>query len=346
MPVMEGGGPRPPYHESFLENVIAVSWQRTGGVFVSGDFCCYQRYTRLPDNKFGNFKWVPLGSMAFGDGGGTHASSYARVGKTPTFLLGGVGPFGGVLEISNDGYKWENLQAGGVMGENIRALVWDKEEKRFYCDVGNIRCYYSPDGRNWFYAATSFDDHCKNPLGAPDGVYGYDRQHDVVIYPGWNGAVAIVNASQPDAEEFELWVGLDEVNAVTYAGGIWHCGGGIGDSSATTTSLDGGDFWFYSTVGSMGMTGDYAITTMVGAPIQHFKIAASAPVTEEKFHRGTAVPIPPAATTTAAAPALFSAVPKLGGKHARKPGGPGLGVMASAVSAPRRFGPRIPGHKW
>ena len=67
----EGGGPNPPYKESFLENIVAVGWGGTGGVFVSGDFCCYQRYTKLEDNKSFDFGWFGLGSLAFGDAGGT-----------------------------------------------------------------------------------------------------------------------------------------------------------------------------------------------------------------------------------------------------------------------------------
>lgn len=343
MPQLEGGGPHPPYKESFLENIVNVSWQELGGVFVSGDECCYQRYTRLEDNKSFNFKWLGLGSLAFGDGGTTVASSYGftKAGK-PTFLIGGSGHGGGVLMMSNDGYKWTNVQAGPVMGNHISNLVWDKEEKRFYCDVGEgMRPYYSDDGTYWYYSGTHFADHCKNPLGAPDGVYGYDKSQDVVIYPTGDGAVAVVDASTPFAQEFGIWVGLDFVGAITYRGGIWMAGGSTGGDFATTVSLDGGNFWFYSTVGAMNMTGNYEIFTMVSAPLRDFKKAAPAstasPVNVSRFPVTS-----PVATAAVAAVSAATATPmtRSGDKpDASQPQRPKLGPLASAVTPPRR--PRV-----
>jgi hypothetical protein len=337
MPLQEGGGPRPPYHESFLENIIAVNWGApTGGIFVSGDFCCYQRYTRLEDNKSANFKWIGLGSMAFTDGGGTVSGSYAKTAGGPVFLLGGHrgGVGGGVLMRSTDGYSWTAMQAGPLMGDDISALVWDKQEKRFYLDPGGgQRPYYSADGIYWFYSGTHFEDHCKNPLGAPDGVYGYDKKNDVVIYPYNNEAVAIVNASTMDAEEFTIWVGLDFVYAINFTGGIWMAGGGAGGDSATTTSLDGGNFWFYSTTGSLNMTGDYDITVMLGAPIKDFRNTKStAPSTKGREEQTETVVRPPSTL--------------LGATHGRQSVRPGLGVMAAAISPPRRPRLRLPHYNW
>lgn len=338
----EGGGRLPPYKESFLENIVNVSWQGTGGVFVSGDFCCYQRYTRLENNKSDRFRWLALHSLAFGDGGGTESSSYGKTVNGPVFLLGGHGGIhghsGGVLMTSNDGYRWIEQIAGWYF-DNISGLVWDVNEKRFYATDGSSTCIYSSDGIHWAVSGTAFEEHCRNPLGAPDGFYGYDKSNDMVIYPKHGEAIVITNASTMDAEEFPINVGMSQVNAINFTGGIWMAGGGRsgGDLtyvSITTTSLDGGNHWFYTTAGDLGMTGDFQITTLIGAPIQDFR-GAYAP-------KGKLPPVdfsgtrPQVPTTTAV----------FGAQNASQPQRPQHGVVATAISPPRRFRPRIRGAKW
>jgi hypothetical protein len=337
MPYQEGGGPHPPYKESFLENIVAVGWGGTGGVFVSGDFCCYQRYTQLEDNKSMDFGWLGLGSMAFGDAGGTESSSYGKTSGGPVFLLGGHrgGDFSAsVLMRSNDGYKWSSQQAGALIGTDM--LVFDWDEKRFYASSARAsqgECSYSPDGTYWYISGTPFESHCKGIMpGVPDGVYGYDYAHDLLIYPMQGEAFAVVNASRSDAEEFPVFTGLGNVFAIAYVGGVWMAGGGGGMGSfdmgsVTTTSFDGGNFWFYSSAGDLGMTGDYAITTMVGAPNKHFK-KTTAPSTYQKAQTGTAVT--PPAVTTVASPTLLGVQNASGQKRSK------FGTLASAIAPSRR----------
>lgn len=332
----EGGGPNPPYKESFLENIVAVGWGGSGGIFVSGDFCCYQRYTRLEDNKSDDFRWFGLGSLAFGDLGGTESSSYGKTSQGPVFLIGGHR--GGaedshVLMRSTDGYKWDsNVAYGDVFTEQ---LVWDKDERRFYAGgpVGLDYCSYSPDGLRWYLSVTDFHTHCKGIMtGTPDGIYGYDSRNDLLIYPDGGEAWAVVNASSGDAESFPIWVGIESVYTIAYVGGIWMAGGGSGGTgnSMTTCSLDGGNFWFYSTVGDLDMTGDYAVTTMVGAPIQDFRGKKStAPSTYQKAQTGTAVAIPEMPTTllVPVGPAPLIGVQNASGSQRTK-----FGTLASAVA--------------
>jgi hypothetical protein len=350
----EGGGPNPPYKESFLENIVAVGWGGTGGIFVSGDFCCYQRYTRLEDNKSMDFGWFGLGSMAFGDLGGTESSTYGKTAGGPVFLLGGHrgGEYdANVLMRSTDGYKWQAQGVGPVIYTDN--LVFDWDEKRFYAAGPSATgaCAYSSDGIYWFISGTPFEKHCKGIMpGVPDGVYGYDYAHDLLIYPMQGEAFAVVNASQSDAEEFPVFTGLTNCFTIAYVGGVWMAGGGGGMGafdmgSVTTCSLDGGNFWFYSTVGDLGMTGDYAVTTMVSAPNKHFRGRSTAPTTYQKAQTGTAVTPPPTLMSaeppptlvTMSAPPLMRAVPTLfGGTNASGPQRSKFGTLASAIAPSRR----------
>jgi hypothetical protein len=282
MPIAEGGGPRPPYHESFLENIVNVHWQSVGGIFVSGDECCWERYTRYPDNKK-ILPWLPLGAMSFTSGGTTIASAYAKTNGGPVFLLGGTAATGGATIMrSADGYTW-TTPFGHVHGvfDNVSALVWDHEENKFFAMIDD-KTAYSPNGISWFFSGDNFFDHCKGIIpNTPMGVYGYDSSSDMIIYPDSEGnAVAVVNASFMDAEEFTIWTGVPYVSCVAYAGGIWHTGGGEEHfiTSRTTTSINGGEDWFFSSVGDLGMGGgDYAVLTMIGAPIQDIKSSSKDP---------------------------------------------------------------------
>jgi hypothetical protein len=302
VPIAEGGGPRPPYHESFLENIVNVSWQTTGGVFVSGDFCCYQRYTKIPRWDSPQV-WTMLGHLGLGDGGSTFSSTYGKVGNTPVFLIGGntQNSEHAVLR-STDGVEWEFVikqDLPGATDNSVRGLFWDG--KLFYVTQHgegeernrNKRCFYSPDGKKWYFAEKSFTEYCNYVLpGVPDGIYGYDSRTDMVIasykFLRWydeddsdsSSAYVITNATTNSQEIFQIDVGLSYVGAVAYVGGIWMAGGYgriyeddilIKTTSMTTCSLDGGQSWFISTAGHGFNPFDDAIETIVGAPIRHFK---------------------------------------------------------------------------
>jgi hypothetical protein len=280
----EGGGPLPPYKESFLENIVAVSWRTegSGGVFVSGDRCCFQRCCTL-EQRESKQKWTAIGALAFGPGGGTTASSYGLTRAGPVFLVGGhSGESEPILMRSQDGKKWSQVGAATAMAEfNIDQLVWDAEERRFYLqgDGEGMRSFYSPDGLVWYFSRSSFESHCKGPLGGPDGVYGFDQYNDLIIAPdGSGGAVAIQGK-----KTFRISVGLAQCNCVAYVGGVWMAGGAAIEAiptstmaSATTSSIDGGKTWHVSTYGDLSMEGGdpspgFEITTMVAAPIRDFK---------------------------------------------------------------------------
>lgn len=295
----EGGGRLPPYKESFFENIVGVSWHSTGGIFVSGDFCCYQRAARMEKNDSPQ-NWVPLGTLQFTPGGGTFASTYAKIGNLPTFVIGGHdGNRSSIIMRSHDGLKWEFVWRKA--NEGIESLVWDPDEKRFYAWYGDENslgklCYYSPDGLRWFQSLTYFDDHCKGFVrGVADGVYGYDPANDILIFPGsplhgqdldavglaqFLGVYVIVDASTKFAQIYKVDTGLRENACVAYVGGIWIAAGtapvatdlfGYQPRSGTATSIDGGANWEVVSQGPLKMSGDWDVTTVIGAPIQHFK---------------------------------------------------------------------------
>jgi hypothetical protein len=351
---IEGGGPRPPYHESFLENIVNVHWQSVGGVFVSGDECCYERYTRYPDNKK-VLSWIGLGPMSFTTGGTTLASAYGKTKDGPVFLMGGstnkVG--GATIMRSTDGYTW-TTPFGHVNGvfDNVSALVWDEKANRFFALIssfsdtaGTKYVAYSPDGIFWFFSGDNFFDHCHGIIpDTPMGVYGYDSSADVIIYPDGEGnAIAVVNASFMDAEEFMIWTGVPYVSCVAYAGGIWHAGGGTThfNSSITATSLNGGEDWVYSTFGNIGMAGDFAVLTMVGAPIQHFKASSKDPkiVPADDFSEFFI----PAPQLVARQSQTF--IPVARQDNASRPQQSRHGIMAAAISPPRAPRTRLRRHQ-
>jgi len=291
-----------PFHESFLERIVNVNWAGSGAVFVSGDFCCFERYVKIP--KFdAEQNWQGLGSLSFGPGGGTFASSYGNTEKEgPMFLIGGHGSggtVGPILMRSRDGLKWERIGAASQMAHNdILALVWNERDKLFYLksDHSDNRAYYSADGLYWFFAYSTFETYCIGIIpGVADGVYGYDKSQDLVIIPAYNlpnseftsgNVVAITNASKKPKQHV-IDVGLRSCNCVAYKGGIWMAGGNevtIPDKdgnlppsswSGTTSSIDGANTWFVSTVGDSHQeeepTGGYSVETIVGAPVQDFK---------------------------------------------------------------------------
>jgi hypothetical protein len=270
-----------PFHESFLERIVGVNFGGgSGGVFVSGDECCFERYAMM-ETFDSPQKWVGLGSLAFSPSGNTAASSYGLTHVGPIFLLGGSNhSTGPILMRSRDGKEWENIGAATAMAQShIDKLVWDAEERRFYLqgDGTGQRPFYSHDGLAWYFAYESFESHCKGPLeGVADGVYGYNPRNGVIIAPDGTAGAIVMQGNQT----FNIDVGMYSCNCVAYVGGIWMAGGyayGSGSSrfSVTTSSIDGGNTWFYSTLGDIdGMTGfpeGYEITTMIGAPIRDFR---------------------------------------------------------------------------
>lgn len=273
--VAEGGGPLPPFRESFLERLVAVNWGGSGAVFVSGDFCCFQRYARM-EKKDSEQKWKALGSMAFDSGGGTFSSTYAKVGNLPTFVIGGhSGDSNATLMLSHDGLKWDHIDS--FAGANsVDSLVWDADEKQFYLWLDSTTVFRSADGHSWSPSSTSFASHCKGILqGVADGVYGYDPARDTLIYPSGGTATIRSDASTVQAQESSLDVGLSECKCVAYTGGIWMAGGQIGIESGTTSSIDGGATWFVTTSKGLGSDGEpdngYRVETIIGAPVQDFR---------------------------------------------------------------------------
>ena len=53
-----------PFHESFLERIVGVNFGQTGGVFVSGDFCCFERYVKIPTWD-AEQKWIMRGLQPY-----------------------------------------------------------------------------------------------------------------------------------------------------------------------------------------------------------------------------------------------------------------------------------------
>ena len=353
----EGGGNLPPYRESFLENIVGVSWGGAagglGGTFVSGDVCCYLRFVRIPHAK-ASYVWFPLTSLAFGDDGGCESSSYGN----RIFLMGGHSAEGAVIMRSTEGMFWKlsffSEDFGGVDG-----LVFDNGA--FYATNGEA-VIASGNGLEWRSSTTKFTDHCKGPLkGVPDGIYGFDEKRGVLIYPGDEGAIAIVGD-----EEFDIDVGLTSVRCIAFAGNIWAAGGAgalaidgeyAGTTSATTLSFDGGATWFASTWGDMGMTGDFEVATMSGAPISEIPGGGLGyPGQNIQIPKPPGQIIPPSELEESRVAALLTEnpyqVPVLallenGGKqYASRSKQSGRGPMAAAISAPRRARPRLRNPFW
>jgi hypothetical protein len=208
-----------PFRESFLERIVGVNWTGTSGaVFVSGDFCCFERYVKIP--RFdAEQNWVGLGSLDFTGGGGTFASTYAKVAGKPVFLIGGhgTGPLmsGGLIMRSTDGLNWETVLHGGgiVSGDEITGLVWNPRPSgqeqlaghgAFFANIlgGLNRPVRSIDGITWDYSFTDFASNCTGLLpGVPDGVYGYDEAQDLLIFPG--------ESSVPNIKDIYDMLGID-----------------------------------------------------------------------------------------------------------------------------------------
>jgi len=216
-------------------------------VFVSGDACCFIRYAAV--NQTDDQDWLGLGAGAFTDTGSIVASSYAKVGGTPTFLLGGHGGGLGLIMASHDGLAWNTVLS--LSGKNVYDLVWSAAEHSFFANVGDVvtsECYASADGLTWAPHASDFWSHC--PGGFQDGYAGYDAANNLRILPS------------------DLTLAFMDVNCTAFADGIWMAGGtSLAFTGArTATSIDGGTTWVLVSSGAIGTSLDWSIQTMIAAP--------------------------------------------------------------------------------
>lgn len=251
----EGGGEIPPFGEDIINKIVDVNFGGgLGAMFISGDYCCYMRVTGMAEPTLDQ-PWYGLGSLDFGDLGGNYASSYAIVNGNPTFLISGysrgMGFDGDIVMLSHDVVHWKTVFAPGS-GHGLHYLVWDPRSRSFYATADSQLpgCYVSITGYDWrFQPFEDFYSHCQH--GIPDGVVGYDEDNDLFILP-------------QDVPSDIIYA-----NVTAFCGGIWLAGGrpsGGHNSSCTAASIDGGQTWQVVTEGAIGMTGDYPILCISGAP--------------------------------------------------------------------------------
>jgi hypothetical protein len=255
----EGGGRIPPFGEDIINKVVDVNFGGgLGAVFVSGDYCCYLRAVGMAEPTLDQ-PWVGLTSLDFGDGGGNYASTYAVVDNKPTFLMSGYSDgahyHGDIIMLSHDGVHWQTVLAPRT-GIGLYYLVWDPNEQAFYSaphDV-SLGSYRSPTGYEWtFLPGEDFYSHCPN--GISDGFVGTDPDTGLTILPQ------------------DVPTDIVYANVTAFCGGIWLAGGYRGSAleqaggySCTAASIDGGETWHVVTQGKIGMTGDFAILCISGAP--------------------------------------------------------------------------------
>jgi hypothetical protein len=260
----EGGGQLPPYGEDLFQRIMDVNWVGggNGGIWVSGDYCCYLRYAKVSPPTLKQ-NWSGLSSLMFGDGGGNYSSTYAKINGRPTFLMSGQGNnygfgWGGIIALSHNGTDWITVLFLDSYSA-VHDLVWDSRVNAFFGNGGNpdFGCWKSRTGYDWAYVGgEDFYNHC--PLGVADGVVGYDPDTGVMITPD------DINNAFGD---------VFNCGCVGFCNGIWMAGGGThgrGDS-ATYSSIDGGKTWDIVTEGAIGMTGNYEVLCITGAPIEDFQ---------------------------------------------------------------------------
>jgi hypothetical protein len=260
----EGGGDIPPFGEDIINKIVDVNFGGGGGgVFVSGDVCCFVRYLNVEGVTLEQ-DWGGLGAFAFGDLGIIWSASYALIDGVPTFLIGGVTEDDVALIIASyDGLEWYDAFRSEEYN-SVYNLVWSEEERAFFGDVsgGPNLCITSADGFTWKIHYSYFWDHVTGPTSEPDGIAGYDPVNDLVIYPNE------VN----DRQSFMY------ANCTAFADGLWMAGGYMlfdpddplnPDESATATSIDGGVTWVLVSSGAIGMHADYGVEVMVAAPASH-----------------------------------------------------------------------------
>jgi hypothetical protein len=226
--------------------------------FASGDVFCDIRYCTVAGSS--PQVWHGLYETGgFGSAGTILASSYAKIGGTPTFLMGGndaIFIFTGhaVIMASDDGLAWS--VGFSLLNYYVSDLVWDADDAAFYANViyytldpASDLCFRSADGYTWEEHESNFWDHTADGV-TPDGHAGYDPGTGLRIFPG------------------DLGLDFMDVNCTAFADGIWMAGGELtGGGSATATSLDGGVTWSLVTSGEIEDAHDQQVATMVAAPM-------------------------------------------------------------------------------
>lgn len=235
-------------------------------VFASGDDGGAIRYCYVdgtaPQEWHGRCLWNAGDGLGGGwpfYAGGIVASSYAKPGGVPTFLMGGndfvFANFGnGIMMVSHDAMSWTLVFRSGTH-RAIENLVWDAQEEAFYADSWGISdtaahvCLRSGDGHVWEEVPDDFWAHTADGI-TPDGRVGYDRETGLTIRPE------------------DLDIGFT-VRCVAYANGIWMAAGVSPDdtTAVTATSLDGGTSWSVVTSGAIPDEAyNGVIRSMVAAP--------------------------------------------------------------------------------
>jgi len=244
------------FRESVPGTAVVASGDLQGGIrhcYVEGTGL-QQWYGHSVLSSDGGTYW-PFYSV-----GEIYASSYARVGGRPTFLMGGNDFYGGALGrgtmmISHDAINWSLVYESEVY-HWIYNLVWDAAEGAFFAEVGQtavpmLRCLRSATGYDWELVDDEFWSHTQDGV-TPDGRRGHDPVSGLMIMP----------------EDLSLGT---PIHCTAYANGIWLAGGGEGGDSRTYISYDGGVNWSITTSG--GGPGDpvhafnQAIQTMVACPL-------------------------------------------------------------------------------
>jgi hypothetical protein len=255
-----GGGSLPPHGEDYFNRIVNVHWRKrrvaaVGGIFASGDVCCYIRAST------GGFNWQPLGPEAFTSRGSITGGAYAKSGGRPTFLLcgedggiegGGSETIQGMIMESNDGFSWRTIFA--QVGTLVQSVVWDPAIGMF---TATIQATGEGSG-TWTEQFGSWVGRPEDISPYSDGITGFNPETGQTIGPE---QVPVIDA-----------------RCVAFAGGIWVAGGSLEHvNSATAASLDG-ENWVVVSQGSLGMTdsdgndADFAITAIIGAPISDFAL--------------------------------------------------------------------------
>jgi hypothetical protein len=248
------------FQETVPGTAVVASGDHDGGIRY-----CYVEGTAPQD-------WHGRSSNTDGVGwpfatGSIVASSYAKVGGMPTFLMGGndsVFILGGhaVMMISHDAINWTHVYEGATTNTAVYNIVWDAAEGgAFYADIEGpvangiavpsptASCLRSATGYAWEVVADNFWTHTQDGK-TPDGRAGHDPESGLTIRPE------------------DLSLGVD-ISCTAYANGIWMAGGGEAGASITMCSFDGGVNWSVATSGG-GVLEDVLnarIRTIVAAPM-------------------------------------------------------------------------------
>ena len=206
----EGGGRIPPYGEDIINRIVDVNFGGAGdgGLFVSGDHCCFFRYANV-NGATDEQDWHGLGSLDFGDGGVIESGSYAVVNGRPTFLMGGIPDDrrSGMIMLSHDGIHWQTVYEIA----RVYAIIWDvnrgiflwPDELRLHPISGRVCMGGEQHFRRCILGL--------EPVWRGDGVVGYDPDNDQMIFP--NDLNALYD---------NLFI-----ECTGFVGGVWMAGGEI-----------------------------------------------------------------------------------------------------------------------